>query len=68
MLAGIFRTIGVETCKVRAKALPNGTLGDPEVRPNVISRWSRVRGAASEPDYIAATFNRTRDGNTENVA
>jgi hypothetical protein len=67
MFATIFRTLGLEIGKGRWTALSSAPLGNAGARPHVDLRWNRVRGAGSEPDYIAATVNRARDDNPENL-
>jgi hypothetical protein len=63
MFAGFFRTLGLEARKIRGMAPLNVPLDSVRVRPN---SWNRVRGAASEPDCIAATFSSTPDDNVQN--
>ena len=41
--------------------LPLGGRGNVDGRGNPASRWSRVRGAGSEPDYTAASLGPTAD-------
>jgi hypothetical protein len=62
MFAGIFQTLGLEARKIRGMAPLNGPLESARTRPN---GWNRVRGAASEPDCIAATFSSTPDDHVQ---
>ena len=45
-----------QICSVPNSLRLDGRAGNVDARPNPVSRWNRVRGAGSEPDYTPGSL------------